>query len=363
MKKGVWSFILMSFFVHAQQTSTLGSHVYGVVLAGGSGERLWPLSRTAYPKQLLAVGTEESLLEQAIHRLGQFLPKERIFVSTTRGHQIAIEAAVGDRVGGLLVEPGARNTAPALTLCCLRLYERDPQALIVFVPADPYIPASDSETFCSILATMIEHSARLPEITLCGVKPTCPATGYGYIAYEQGAGAVPVLAFKEKPSADLAQRYVDSGMMLWNTGIFCAQARVFLEEIKLHAPTLYDDVCAVHAGTKSYDQVEATSIDYAVLEKSAHVAVVPASFSWCDVGNLSVLLSLAAKNSGRQQVVSVAADNNLVSAPNKLVALVGVHDLCVVETDDVLLICKQSEAEQVRSVVASLRQRKLSHLL
>jgi mannose-1-phosphate guanylyltransferase len=230
---------------HAINSSDSG-HVYGVVLAGGSGERLWPLSRAAMPKQLLAVGSEKSLLEQAIERLAQIMPRDHVFVSTTALYEAPIQKVVGALIGGILVEPGSRNTGPALILSCLRIYEQDPEALIVFVPADPYIPASDSALFVACLKVMIDHSARNPVISLCGVKPTYPATGYGYIAYGEEsevaprekdlelkalheidlqetalrAKALPVLAFKEKPSLALAHNYVDSGMMLWNTGIY-----------------------------------------------------------------------------------------------------------------------------------------------
>lgn len=330
-------------------------HVYGVVLAGGSGERLWPLSRAAMPKQLLAVGSEKSLLEQALDRLTYLMPREHIFVSTTAPYEAPIQKALGALIGGILVEPGARNTGPALILSCLRLYEKDPEALIIFVPADPFIPASDTASCVACLKDMVDHSAHCPVISLCGVKPTYPATGYGYIAYGEGSEkALPVLAFKEKPSRELAQKYVDSGMMLWNTGIFCARADVFIAECKTHAPELYAQVVAVHNGTKKYDAVESISIDYAVLEKSKNIAVVPATFSWCDVGNVAVFLSLQ-KQDVTTSVVTVDAHNNLVSAPKKTVALIGVDDLCIIETADSLLICKQSEAEKVRGVVQQLK--------
>jgi mannose-1-phosphate guanylyltransferase len=347
------------------------SHVYGVVLAGGSGERLWPLSRAAMPKQLLAVGSEKSLLEQAIDRLTNIMPHKHVFVSTTQVYEEPIKQAVGALIGGILVEPGSRNTGPALVLSCLRIYEQDPEALIVFVPADPFIPTSDTASFVACLKVMVDHSTRYPVISLCGVKPTSPATGYGYIAYGEvsetvlpaadlpavavPARAVPVLAFKEKPSLALAQQYVDSGMMLWNTGIFCASANVFLEECRMHAPELYAQVLAVHNGTKKYNDVSSISIDYAVLEKSKNIAVVPATFSWCDVGNVAVFLSLQQSNT-TTSVVAVDAHNNFVSAPNKTVALIGVDDLCVVETENALLICKQSEAEKVRNVVQYLKK-------
>lgn len=340
-------------------------HLYGVVLAGGNGERLWPLSRTNLPKQLLAVGSEKSLLEQAIDRLVQIMPQERVFVSTTHVYEEPIKKAVGHLIGGVLVEPGARNTGPALMLSCLRIYEQDPEALIVFVPADPYIPLQDQQAFIACLKTMINHSASNPVISLCGVKPTYPATGYGYIAYGEvsdialqdstlNSTVFPVVAFKEKPSLPLAQKYVDSGMMLWNTGIFCASVKVFLAECALYAPTLYEDVLAVYKGLKRYDTVESVSIDYAMLEKSKNSVVVPATFSWCDVGNVAIFLSLQQSNT-TSSVIAIDAHNNMVSVPNKTVALVGVDDLCIVETSDSLLICKQSEAEKVRDIVQLLK--------
>ena len=334
-------------------------HLYGVVLAGGSGDRLWPLSSATQPKQLLAVGSEKTLLEQAVNRLTFLMPRESIKISTTQAFKDAIKKVIGGSSKSFLIEPCARNTGPSLVLSCLRIYEQDPEAIILFIPADAYIPESDTSLYVACLKKMVDHVARYDTITLCGIKPTYPATGYGYIAYgESDKDALPVLAFKEKPSLALAQQYVDSGMMLWNGGIFCASARVFLQECKHHAPQLYADILAVHKGKKTYESVESISIDFAVLEKSSAIAVVPATFSWCDVGNVAVFLSLQQANTS-MSVVSIDAHNNLVSVPNKVVALVGVDDLCVIETADSLLICKQSEAEKVRKVVDSLKNKSM----
>ncbi|PKN03399.1 hypothetical protein CVU75_02425 [Candidatus Dependentiae bacterium HGW-Dependentiae-1] len=356
--------ILLVVFLGAvffSQASTSMSDVYFVILAGGSGERLWPLSTQNKPKQLLVAGQQYTLLEQAINRVKPLAPQENIWISTTRQHEKAIKKAMGSKVGMVLAEPGSRDTGPAILLNCFEIYKKNPAALVVFLPADPFIPESDNDAFAHSLETAIAFAREHDHITLLGVKPTYPATGYGYIEYEAaGSDAMhprQVKRFREKPSADVAQQYLDMGTMLWNIGMFCGKISVFMHEFKQNAPEMFDGMDRYIKNEKPFDQVKAESIDYAIMEKSRNISVLPVTFSWCDVGNLEIFLTIKEKYGVHEQnCITVQSKNNLIDVPGKLVALIGVDDLCVVETEHALLLAKRGDAEKVRAIVRQLKQ-------
>lgn len=332
-------------------------NVYYVILAGGSGQRLWPLSRKKLPKQLMVLG-EYTLLEQAINRLINLTHKQQIWISTTKEYAQVVSDVVGTRVGNISIEPGSRDTGPAILFNCLEIYERDPSAVIVFLPADPFIPMRDYKKYADFLEHAVDFVSNHDAITLLGVAPTYPATGYGYIEYDAAhdQAPYPVLKFREKPSTEVALQYVEDGNKLWNIGVFCAKASVFIEEYKKHAPEMYAGVQRYKAGEIAYNAVRSESVDYALMEHSKCVRVLPVDFSWCDVGNIEVFLSLKQQyNTLDNNFIAVDSHNNLVDVPKKLVALVGVDDLCIVETADALLITRRDKAERVRSIVNLLK--------
>jgi mannose-1-phosphate guanylyltransferase len=356
MAVGLCSFLVL-------QAGEPMADAYFVILAGGGGERLWPLSTHNKPKQLLVAGQQYTLLEQAINRVKSLAPKENIWVSTTAQHEHAIKKAVGSKIGLVLAEPGARDTGPAILLNCFEIYKKNPEALVVFLPADPFIPESDAALFAHSLETAIAFSRDHDHITLLGVKPTYPATGYGYIEYaSDDANAdelqpCKVKRFREKPSADVAQQYLEAGNMLWNIGMFCGKVSVFMHEFKQEAPDIFDSMVRYIKGEGTFDQIKADSIDYAVMEKSHNISVLPVSFSWCDVGNLEIFLTIKEQHGVREQnCITVQSKNNLIDVPGKLVALIGVEDLCIVETEHALLLAKRGEAEKVRAIVKQLKQ-------
>ncbi len=365
---GILCLIFSHFFACASlQANQAYPHVYCVILAGGVGERLWPLSRQQKPKQLLEIQDNQTLLEQAIDRVVSLVGYKNIMISTTKQHESAIKNMFDGRIGGIIVEPGLRNTGPAILLSCLELYEKDPEAMIVFLPSDPFIPSNDNVKFCQALEHAIQNVSNHNQITLLGVRPTYPATGYGYIEFDKNKLHPPygIKKFHEKPVLATAQEYIKSNSMLWNISIFCGKATVFINEYKNLAPEMYQGLINYLAGKSSYDEVKSDSIDYAIMEKSRNISVLPVDFDWCDVGNIEVFLSIKKQlgSLNEENVIKTESTNNLVDVPKKLVALIGVHDLCIVETDEVLLITKREEAEKVRDIVKQLKQKEFHEFL
>ena len=339
--------------------------VYCVILAGGSGERLWPLSRSCRPKQVLEVGGQKTLLDQALDRLAMLVPVDNTWICTTQQHAPLIRALAGDKVGTLLIEPASRNTGPAILLACLEIYKKDPNAIVLFVPADPFIPPHDYGLFAGYLDHAIDFAREQERIVLLGVKPTFAATGYGYIEFKNHHIApYPVLKFHEKPSKEVAEQYFTSGTMLWNIGMFCGHVRIFLEQFKELAPDMYNGVMQYQLGQASYQDVVADSVDYALMEKSTKISVLPVDFSWCDVGNLEIFLSIKkAYGSQEPTVFEVESSNNLIDADGCVVGLIGVHDMCIIQADGVLLIAKRDDTEKVRALVKQLKHNKLNKYL
>lgn len=336
--------------------------VYFVLLAGGNGERLWPLSRQEKPKQLLTVVGEKTLLEQALERVMPLAySKENIWVSTTPHHVLSIKSCLAGQAGKIIVEPGLRDTGPAILYCCLELYEQNPNAIVVFLAADAFIPKDNYGKFQHTLVRGISFAQHNDAIVLFGVKPTFPATGYGYIEYDNhnldmATGTFKVVCFHEKPSQAVAQYYMDLENMLWNIGMFGGKVLTFIREFERLAPDIFYGVKNAFEGTGSYNEVKKNSIDYAVLEHSSRVWVVPTDINWCDVGNIGVLLGLQKEhNALSANTIALKAHNNLVHS-NTLAVLIGVDDLCVVQTDDVLLITKKEDAERVKTIVSQLKE-------
>ncbi len=349
MKLLVSILCLLTFYSNCTQ-------VYTVILAGGSGERLWPLTRKEKPKQLLCIDEKKTLLEQTIERM-QLIPENHIWISTTKQYHDQIEEIVGSQVESIIIEPSKKDTAPAILYACFKLYDADPDAIVMFVPSDAYIPVTQYQKFSNYLQKGVTFAKNNECLLLFGLKPTYPATGYGYIEFEPvGNGPCKVTKFREKPSEEVAQKYLEQDNKLWNMCMFCGKVSVFLQEFEQHAPDIFKQVKDAQEEPDCFNKVKPDSIDYAVMEKSDNVWVLPVDYAWTDVGNLAVFLSL--KNIFPGNYLSVDAHDNLVDSTKEIVALIGVHDLCIVETNDALLITKKSEAEKVRSIVKQLKQKK-----
>jgi len=362
----IFIIILISFVGIAQAAQEainagISSHVYCVILAGGSGERIWPISRQHRPKQFLSINDKETFLEQTINRIEGIIFPDNIWICTGQDHVQQIQDIVGNRIGKIVVEPVARNTGPAVLLSCLELQSVDPDALVIFLPADAYIPTEETEKFANYVAKAISFTQQHDHIAVFGLKPSWPATGYGYIEFGKDSllhELAPVTKFHEKPSHEGAQTYVSSGM-LWNLGMFCGKTAVFVEEFKKWAPDVFQNVMNYVHDQEYYGMVKKISIDCAVIEKSDNVWVLPSHFTWNDIGNIAVFLSLRAQQGLlTDKLTLINATNNLVDVPDRLVALLGVDNLCIVQTNDVLLVAQKNEVERVKELIALLKKEK-----
>lgn len=334
---------------------------YAVILCGGSGTRLWPMSRKDFPKQFLKLYGDRSLLQETYLRIRALLPAEHVFFVTNREHASKVLEQVQDIEAGfspeqVIIEPAARNTAPAIALAMKYLAEKvrvDENDQVLFLPSDHYIGNRDA------YLSVIEKSLGIKEdcIGTIGIVPTKPETGYGYIrkGERRTDGSFAVLAFKEKPDQATAERYRASGEYLWNSGMYFFNTRTFFQELALHAPdtALYfaDDVAT--ALTK-YASIPAVSIDYALSEKSKRVVVCAGEFGWSDIGSFDSLADIASHNPAARYVGIDSENVYAYSGENRLIATIGVRDLIIVESGDSILVCRRGRSEEVKKLVEQL---------
>lgn len=337
-----------------------------VILAGGSGSRLWPLSNVDKPKQLIPFLDSPTLLEQTIQRITPIARtvNDIIIVTHERYHN-EIAKSVNEKIGKIIAEPRACNTAPAVLNAAFELQkEEDP--ILIILPSDHFIP--DEEPFRALLEQACDFVARDNQLAILGARPTRPATGYGYIQVERHmlqAGCHHVLKFHEKPIKEVAQDYLDSGNYFWNMGIVIGRCSTFLKEFKQHSSDMFDDINNSKNLVQAYERFSSISLDCAILEKTKNIVVFPWAYEWHDVGNLKVFLDLHkrfARKKKNQHIVEINGSNNLLSTNKKIVACIGVNNLCVVETDGVLLIANQEDVELVKQVAEKVKDLKLDSL-
>ncbi|RQW85601.1 MAG: mannose-1-phosphate guanylyltransferase [Geobacter sp.] len=355
-----------------------------VILAGGSGTRFWPLSRNETPKQLMSVFGDKSMLQRTVERVLPLDP-ERIFVVTNAVQAEETKrqlASFNSDVIFVVEEPLARNTAPAIGLAAAIIERSDPTSVMVVLPADHFI--RDVEAFRAALLRAEAAAADWKLVTL-GIIPTGPETGYGYIEADLSQGAqsvLPVKRFVEKPPREKACEFVASGNFFWNSGMFAWRTDVILDRIRTHMPDLWAGLTVLDVPsclsrlhsmkdqvTDLYGRIESQSIDYGVMEKAEGVVVLPSSFGWSDVGSWSAVPEILEVGTdgnivmGESLLVSLYSSGCLVRGGNKVVALVGVHDLIVVDSGDALLVCPRERAQEVRKVVDELERRGLTDYL
>jgi mannose-1-phosphate guanylyltransferase len=364
------------------------ANFYPVILAGGRGTRFWPLSRRRRAKQLLALDGERTMIQQTVARLLPLAPARKFWIITNDDLKPAILKQLPRLPKAqILAEPVGRNTAPAIGLAAFLLLRRDPEAVIGVFPSDHVI--GDEKRFRQTLERGIEIAAAGPNIVVLGVPPTRAETGYGYI--EAGGlfqgDARQVRRFTEKPDADRAAEFVAAGNYFWNSGMFLWRAQTLVDALREYLPktaALLEKIAASH-GTRKFaatfeglfPQCENISVDYAVLEprsekgeKAGRIYGLPADFGWNDLGSWTALHEhQTAKGTAPEgnlvassQVFLLNARRNLIHAPGKFVAAIGVTDLVVVETADALLVTTRQQAQDVGKVVKYLDQKKMSDL-
>jgi mannose-1-phosphate guanylyltransferase / mannose-6-phosphate isomerase len=346
--------------------STL-ARITPVILCGGSGTRLWPLSRKALPKQFVPLVQGKSLLQLTLERANA-VGQQHMVVASEEHRFMVQECAVAAQVDAtILLEPMARNTAAAMAAAALHA---QPDDLLLFLPADHHIP--DTEAFARTIRSGVV-AAQAGSLVTFGVQPTFPSTAYGYIA--QGAelagqgGAHAVKRFVEKPDAANAQALLLAGGHFWNAGIFLCQASVLLAALQAHAPDILQACQQAVAGqvpdgvfrrldAVSFAACRSDSIDYAVMEKAANVAVVPFPAAWSDVGSWNAVADLSAADAQGNRIYGQGhtrnASNTYIHAPHRPVVALGTQNLLIIDTADALLVADVGHAEQVKNVVAQL---------
>ncbi|MFO0733473.1 MAG: mannose-1-phosphate guanylyltransferase/mannose-6-phosphate isomerase [Nitrospiraceae bacterium] len=355
------------------------SHLYPVILAGGSGTRFWPLSRHLYPKQLLRIIGNETLIQQTMRRVLACASADRVLISTNPGQADSIRVQLSHWKDQLkdnyVVEPLGRNTAPAIALAAAELVRRDPEAVMVVLPADHVVRGEKA------FIAAVELAARLAKqdyLVTFGIKPIRPETGYGYIQPNRRSALAkrgklvghPVARFVEKPNAAKAAHYLKSGNYFWNSGMFVWKAATILGEIARHQPEVAKAMVQVNhlrassaspkAIEAAYAKVPSVSIDNGVMERSDRAVMIPVTFSWSDVGNWSSLEEVAPRDkagnvvSGR--VIDVGSANSVLYADRRVVATIGLTDMVVVDTPDATLVCPKSRSQDVKKVVEILKQ-------
>jgi mannose-1-phosphate guanylyltransferase len=357
----------------------VNEHYYAVIMAGGGGTRLWPLSRKARPKQMLRLLEERSLFQTSVERLLGLFPYERIFVVTIQEQAAELQEQCNQiPVENFIIEPMPRGTASVIGLAAVALQQHDPQAVMAVLTSDHFI--GNEENFRCALAAAQDVALDDYLVTL-GIQPTYPATGYGYIQRGEALGSYRgkavyrALRFKEKPDEAHARQMLESGDHTWNSGMFMWKCSRILEEMRLQMPELHRGLQKIARVWGSADQQQvvqqvwdglaSVTIDYGIMEKARQVAVIPADdLRWSDVGSWDSLFDVLESDEHGNIVMGgehIGVDTRqslvYVNQEHRLIVTIGVDDLVVVDTGDVLLVCRKDQAQKVRQVVDQLKKK------
>lgn len=341
--------------------------MYGIILAGGSGSRLWPLSRELYPKQLLNLNSDKSLLQSTFERLGSCMQKENILSITNTKHTSNVRMQLSELSDNVhvLSEPVSKNTAPAIALATKFIMQKsNSDPVIIVVPSDHLIENNDK--FISTVKKG-EKLAQNGYIVTFGIEPDYPETGYGYInTSEPLEEGFKVKEFVEKPDLETAKKYLEAGTYFWNSGIFMFKASTLIEEIEKLAPEIaniskeIDFIKSNDIPFISFDKMPNISIDYAVMEKSNKIALVKLESDWNDLGSWQSIYDVSKKDKDGNvfagHVLDEDSKNSFVYASSKLVATIGLEDTVIVETEDAILACKKDKTQEVKRIYETLKQ-------
>ncbi|HZY37977.1 MAG TPA: mannose-1-phosphate guanylyltransferase [Mucilaginibacter sp.] len=354
----------------------MNKNYYAIIMAGGIGSRFWPISRTSHPKQFIDIlGTGKTLIQNTYDRFLKVCPKENIYIVTNEIYTGLVKKQLPDMADNqILTEPVMRNTAPCIAYGSFKIENLDPDAAIVVAPSDHLI--LDEQAFIMSIERSLEVASQNNCLITLGIKPSRPDTGYGYIQFTDDIlkdDFHKVKTFTEKPTLDIAKTFLQSGDFLWNAGIFVWSAKAIVNAFGQYLPEMYeifaearsvynteDEKSHIH---KSYLQCTNISIDYGIMEKADNVYVLPSEFGWSDLGTWASIYDLAEKDYvgnaviPSEKVIMYDSSNCMVNVPGeKLVILQGLHDFIIVEANNTLLICPRDQEQNVKKVVADVKQ-------
>ena len=343
-------------------------HTFPILLAGGTGTRLWPVSRQRFPKQMVKFIDEESLIQSTMKRLVHVVDAERIMVVCGREHFHGIEKHMEEihiqPEGKIICEPCGRNTAPAILLAILEILKKEPDAVLCVFPADHVI--KDIENFHEKLASAVKL-AKMGHIVTFGIKPHYPETGYGYIEGfgEAPEGALTIKRFVEKPDFETAKKYIEAGNFFWNSGMFAFKASVMMDEFRIFQKELLDSMEDIVSAKdsiplKAYAQLPNISIDYAIMEKTDRGVVLPSDFGWSDIGTWKSLFDYLPKDENNNvikgDVIARNTKNSLIMGHERLIAINHLSNVVLVETGDSVFVSDMDRSRDVKSIVENLKE-------
>lgn len=345
-----------------------------VIMAGGSGSRLWPLSRSLFPKQFISLTSQKTMLQDTVARLNNIEHKAPLFICNEDHRFIVAEQLRQEKIehSGIILEPLGRNTAPAIALAALKATLNGEDPLLLILAADHVI--QDQYAFSDSINKAIPSAEEGALITF-GIIPTSPETGYGYIkkALSTSESIFPVEAFIEKPDLKTAESYISSGEYYWNSGMFLFKSSRYIEELKKYSPGIleicesaiknsYIDLDFIRIKEEFFINCPSNSIDYAIMEKAKNVLMVPMDAGWSDVGSFSSLWDISPKDNNNNAIIGdvliETTTNSYIYSQNKLVATVGIDDLVIVETKDAVLVANKNAVQNVKNIVKQLKDKK-----
>lgn len=347
------------------------TNYYAVIMAGGVGSRFWPVSTQEFPKQFHdMLGTGQSLIQRTYDRINDIVPSKNIFVATNKKYEeLVLNQLPKTTKNQLLLEPVMRNTSPCILYAAMKIYDQNPEGVMLVAPSDHWI--DNEKEFSNNIQTSFEACSQQDILMTLGIQPNSPNTGYGYIQFETETSAIKkVKNFTEKPNLETAQKFVDSGDYLWNAGIFVWSAKSILAAFQQSLPAMhalfkaenvYNSVGEIDFIEENYPKAENISIDFGVMERADNVHVLPVDFGWNDLGTWGSLYNKLEKDTqgnatvGSENIFRDANGNMISTQSGKRVVIQGLQDYIVVEKDDVLLICPRKDEQDIKQIVSEVK--------